>query len=117
MAATLADLLAREFGVKTGSRINPLVASVGLAPTLIFGNNPNRLAWTIINLGVNDIFLAFDQEVSITRGILLASGGGGVNFKWNEEFDLVVNNVYGLTTIAPSEIFSIEVVTRGEVFG
>lgn len=102
---TLQDVLDREFGVKTFPRFNPENSSVAITPTLLLSNNPNRLAWVIVNLGLNDIHIGFDQEVSATNGILIANSGGGLNFVWKEEFNLVGYSVYAIATGGASSVY------------
>lgn len=115
MPGFLEKLLSTEFGVRTRASLNPLNAQIALAPTPLLSNNPDRLGWFLVNLGVNDAFIAFDRNVSTTRGIILSSGGGGVNFKWDEEFDLVGYELWGITTIGAVDIFLIEIVGIAEI--
>lgn len=115
MAGLLEKVLQTEFGVKTRSAVNPIVSQIGLTPTQLLSNNPDRLSWFIVNLGVNDAFITFDPYPSTTRGIILSSGGGGVNFIWSEEFDLVGYDLWGITTVGAVDIFLVEVVAVEEI--
>ena len=105
----LRNLLNREFGVETFPRINPLVSQVGTTPVKILDNNPNRLAWTFFNLSSVPISIGFSREVSSTNGMYMSARGGGVNFLWNEEFDLVGYALWALAVAPNSEIFIIEI--------
>lgn len=50
--------------------------SVGVAVKRLVDNNPERLALTIVNLGVSDVYVWIDDQVGATRGILLLANGG-----------------------------------------
>lgn len=97
-------------------RVSPPAYQVGVTPVKILDNNPNRLGFTIINLGAGYVMLAPDIEVSATRGIYLASGGGGVNFKWDEEFELVGWEHWAMAQNANTPVFVLEIVALGESF-
>lgn len=105
----LKDILIREFGVETFPRINPLVSIVGNTPVKILDNNPNRLAWTFLNLSAVPISIGFSNEVSSINGIYMAARGGGINFLWNEEFDLVGYDVWAIATAPGANIYVIEI--------
>jgi hypothetical protein len=109
---TLKDLLEKQFGVKTRVVINPMdVTAVGTSVTQILGNNPNRLAWMLVNLSPNDLYIAFERDVSVDKGIYLSPTGGTVKFLWNEDFELTGYEVWAVSTGADSAIYLVEVVT------
>lgn len=112
MAVTLQEMLNREFGVKTTFRANPLVSSCAITLTKLLSNNPNRLASVLVNLGANDIYIGFDVETSAAKGILLANSGGGINFKWDSEFNLLEAAMYGIAVGGASAIYVLEIVTE-----
>lgn len=107
---TLQDLLLGQFKVKTRQNINPEVSVLTGGVDRILGNNPNRLAWVIVNLGLNVAYLGFDQDVSATRGIVLTGGGGFVSMLWSEEFETVGYEIYCQGTLADN-LYVIEIVT------
>ena len=108
----LEDLIFREFGVVTDIHVNRLANQVGTSVVKVLDNNPNRLAWTLINLGTGFLMVSNTPEVSATRGIYLASGGGGVNFLWKEEFSAVGWEFYAVAQNAATPIWLLEVVER-----
>jgi hypothetical protein len=108
----LKNMLEREFGINTREQRNPLVAVVGVAPVRVLSNNPDRLAWTIINLSGSDIALNFDRTVGPLNCILLGAGGGGVNFVWDEEFELVGTEVWAVAPIAGCNILALEIIAE-----
>lgn len=95
---TLQDLLLEQFKVKTRANINPEVSRLTGAVDKVLSNNPNRLAWIIINLGSNETHFGFDRDVSSSKGIRVTAAGGIVSMIWNEDFDLVGYEVFAKGT-------------------
>lgn len=102
----LAELIFKEFGVKTIPRINPLVSSVGTSVVKVLNNNPDRIAFLIFNLGDYSLYIAPDNKVSASYGILVSSSGGFLNMIYKEDFELLGHNFYG---VSPSGITAIHV--------
>lgn len=105
-------MLEREYGINTRMQRNFLTDVVGVLPIRVLSNNPDRLAWTIINLSGSDIALNFDRNVAALNCILLGSGGGGVNFVWHEEFELVGTEVWALAPLAGCNILALEIIAE-----
>jgi hypothetical protein len=106
----LADLLLRQFGVKTEPVENPLgVTSIGTTAERILSNNPNRLAWIVINLSANIVYLALKSDVSSSKGIRLNANGGEASMIWSEDFQAVSYEVYAVASGASSAIYVLEV--------
>lgn len=101
----LSEFIDREFGVKTRQLTNPLVDEVDTGITQVLGNNPDRLAWVIVNLSANLIFLAFDTEVATTHGIRLAANGGTISTTAKEDMELVSMPVWAIAAADDSDIF------------
>jgi len=108
---TLSELLTQQFKVKTRAIANPLVSAVGTSAVRVLSNNPNRLAWIIINLSTNSLYLAFDNTVSTSRGIYVGPNGGYATLVWDEDFDLVGWELYAVASGAGSNIYVVEIVT------
>jgi len=107
---TLQDLLLQQFKVKTRQNINPEVSTLTGGVDKVLGNNPNRLAWVIINLGANSAYVGFTNDVSASKGILLSALGGSASMVWDEDFETVGYEVYCKGTAADT-LYVIEVVT------
>jgi len=107
---TLQDLLLQQFKVRTRQNINPEVSTLTGGVDKVLGNNPNRLAWLILNLGSNAAYLSFTNDPSATKGILLSAAGGTASMVWNEDFETVGYEVYCKGT-ASDTLYVIEVVT------
>lgn len=108
----LADLLRNKLGVATYPRINPLVDSVGISPVRILDNNPNRVGYLIVNVGSYPLYVAFSDAVSVTYGIYVAPAGGMVSAVWDEDFDLVGYELWGVAGGGTTKIYVHEVVIR-----
>jgi hypothetical protein len=109
---TRADLLRDRFGVDIGVNTDPVVAAVGVAALKVLNNNPNRLAFTLVNLGTGKVYLKPDNTVSIASGIVLTAGGGSVNLEWSTDYDLVGMEWWAIADLAATPILTIEVVAR-----
>lgn len=104
------DLIDERFGIKTSSRVNPLLTELGVAVTRILPGNPRRLAFLFINMGANISYIAPEGNVSATRGILLTAGGGSYAAVYTEDFELVTKEWYGLSAGANNAVYCVEVV-------
>jgi len=105
----LARYVEKRFGMKTRSVPNPLGAvDVGTTVTEIMHGNPDRLSIIVVNLGANDVYVAFDREVSPTRGILLVHTGGSLSLTADEDMELVGYPIYGVTATGTSRVFVLE---------
>jgi hypothetical protein len=106
---SLADLLAREYGVKTDYRLNPRTAVVNIAVTQVFATSPRRVGMCFLNLSANTIYIAPDEEVAATRGVLLTPTGGSFSLIWNEDFELVTFPWWATAAANNSALLSIEI--------
>jgi len=108
----IADLIEREYGVKTTYNQDPLVSSVAITVTKLMGLNPRRLAMVVVNLGSNVVTIAPDNNVSTTRGIYLVPNGGSVSFNWRTDFELCAMDWYAISNGGASDIYTLEVLTQ-----
>jgi len=106
----LTDLIRKRFGIKTGLRINPLVSSVGTSVTKILDDNPNRVAWRVVNLSSNILYVLHDEEVSSSRGIRLVANGGTAGEVFDEDFNVTGFALYAVASGASSAIMVYEIV-------
>jgi len=103
-------LLEKKYGVRVTFAENPKTTTVNTNPSVIAGNNPNRLALVVINLSSNTVWIAPSSDVSSEKGIYLASGGGGVSFVFEEDFILPSLEWYAVASLADSAIYVLEVI-------
>jgi hypothetical protein len=106
----LAEYCEKRFGRKVKVNINPIVSSIGTSSTRVLYNNPDRLAWIIVNLSANEVYIGWNTGVSSTSGIRLDANGGNVVCLADEDLELVGYEVYAVATGANSNIFVLEVV-------
>ena len=108
----LSELLDQQFKVKTRTEINQQgVTNVGTSVKKLLGNNPNRLAWIIINLSVNTLYIALTNDPSSSKGILVGANGGTASMLWNEDFEATGYEIWGLGSSTNTYVYIIEVVT------
>ena len=108
----LRDLIDKKFEVRT----RPVedeggVPSLGTTAQEVLPNNPNRLAWILVNLSENTVYLALKSDVSSSSGIRLDANGGSAGMVWDEDFDVTGWAIYGVAADVNSAIFAYEVVT------
>ena len=108
----VAELLEREYGVKTTYAINPEVAQVKTTLTKILSYNPKRVSFILINLGSDFLCVSPDSLVSVTRGIYLVPNGGTLSMVWTEDFEMPTFEWFGMANTAACEIFVLEVLTQ-----
>jgi len=105
----LAEYVARKFGVKTRVTVNPVTASCAVTATVLLQNNPDRLAATVVNLGANVMYLAWDREVGTAHGIYVAPNGGAQMFIADEDGELVGYELFGIAPAGAVDVFVVEV--------
>ena len=59
--------------------------TIGVAIGNIVGHDPERVSLVITNHGAADVYVAPNQQVSVTRGIRLAAGGGAMSVNVEED--------------------------------
>lgn len=86
----LADLLMERFKVRTRAVENPTGETAAEdTAKVILGNNPNRLAFVIVNLGDTPTWVALSNQVAAeTYGIRLDGNGGSFSCIWDEDFQM-----------------------------
>ncbi len=108
----VAELLEREYGVKTTYAINPETAQVETALTKILSYNPKRVSFVLINLGSDFITVAPDALVTTTRGIYLVPNGGTLSMVWTEDFEMPTFEWFARADTTACTIFVLEVITQ-----
>ena len=67
MVTNAYDLVRDRWGVDTEDHENPEATDADTTEKIVFRNNPNRVAFVIINLSANNVFVARTSAVSSTR--------------------------------------------------
>ena len=88
MSQTVHDLIRARWGVNTEFRDNPEQVDVDIADKVILRANPQRLAFIIVNLSSNTVFIRPSGVAATTNSFRIAPNGGVVAFNWEEDFIL-----------------------------
>jgi len=105
----VAQLIEKRFGIKTRTQASSFPDLDTSVHTKVLPNIPNRLGFMAINLGAVNIFLAYDVEVSLTRGILLTPNGGSMTSLYEEDFESTCWNVYAMAEGDDGNLFLVEI--------
>lgn len=97
-----------RFGGPTTSRTSTV--TVATTVTRIAGNNPRRVAYRIFNRSANSIDLSFSSDVTVGTGIPLSASTGYAEADVDVEGELVIQEVYGISSAASSTVLVIEVI-------
>lgn len=106
----LHDILIDKFKTETRSVINPVVAAFGAAAVVFLRNNPDRLGFVIFNLSVNPEYISPLQTVGAGAGIPMLIQGDGVAFIWDEDFEMVSQEWWGIAPAGASAIYVMEII-------
>ena len=104
-----AEVTFRKFGFKTTEVENPVTEDVSTSPTLILRNHPDRVAYTVVNMGDVRMYCAFDERVSADRGIVLDANGGSLSVNAYDDGMLVVREVWARTASGTKKVYVQEV--------
>ena len=107
----LDDVLTKLFATKTRAVENPVIANTGGAvAVLLLRNNPDRLAFTVVNLSVNAMYIGLTDGVSAVNGIFIGANGGTVVLSYEDDFQMVGWAWWIISPAGASAVFSLEVV-------
>lgn len=108
---SLADLLMERFKVKTRAVENPeALTAASTTAQKVLSNNPNRLAFTIMNLGAEVSYVGLTDGVSTTKGIRLDASGGFFSCVWDEDFQMTGWAWWIIATSGTPAVYALEVV-------
>lgn len=103
------QFIAATFGFQCESRETDVATTAAAAPVLI--NNPNRVSWTIFNLGGNIVYVSFSGTVpSATHGIEIAANGGFLSVNARDEGELPCRSLVGISPGGASSLYVVETV-------
>lgn len=86
--ASILDLIAQEVGQPVQAAAPTSFTSVGTSSTQLMKQNPQRVSWVLVNLSANDMYIAPNEVVSSTTGILVSKSGGQASSMWKEDLVL-----------------------------
>jgi hypothetical protein len=80
--------------------VEAAVALVAAAPAaIVLQNNPNRVSYTVFNLGANVAFVGFTSAVGILFGIQLNAAGDFFAVDAKDDGELPGRELYGLSVL------------------
>lgn len=81
------------------------VVSVATTITQILQNDPDRVAITMINQGVEDVTVRPSNQVASLKGILLLANGGGVTLNIRDDGVLCSRDWWGVSSAGSSDVY------------
>lgn len=107
----LPTLLEREFGATIRTITDPVVSSVGTSAVEFLRQDPNRVAFLIVNLGVSDLYVGLGPDVASTKGIIIGNSGGSMSVNYKEDGDLPGRSWWILSASGTVNFHTMAVVT------
>ena len=92
-------------GPTTEQDSNP---STSASAVKIIDNDPDRVALQVFNLGSEDVYLAFTNDVSATKGFYLAKSGGFLGMDVTEDFTLVARELWAVSPSGASTLYVVQ---------
>lgn len=112
MVQTLDELILVQLGVRTTQRVNDQLSSVGTTAARAVIQDPNRVAFTLVNLSVNILYTGPFPNVSATRGFRLNPSGGLITVLYSEDFHLTGWEWFVIADAAASTLLTVEWLTQ-----
>jgi len=108
----LADAIETKYGFHIRAEFPPKPFTLSTTPQEILKANPDRISWTIINLGTVVVHLAHGEDVSSTNGYYIAANGGSLGMTWDEDGELVGFPIWAVATSVTPTIFVMVVMAQ-----
>jgi hypothetical protein len=106
------DLIRRDLGgLRVTDRENPEIATIGTTAATLFRANSARVAFIIVNLSGNIMFVRPSRPAATTAGIRLGANGGFLAAHWKEDL-LLPSREWAIIADAGAgnQLYSLEVV-------
>lgn len=104
--AAAASMSLVRFGQRTRTAESNPNATTSVARLLF--NNPNRVEFTVVNLGTQNVYLSLSNSVSSTYGLLIPPNGG-LTVLIDEDGEQVAYDWYVITTSGTQPLYVQEV--------
>ena len=101
------DLLNESLGVNASPKEDALISTVGTSSAQLLRNNPNRVAFIMVNLSGGDIFLRPQSDATTSEGVQITPQGGSVVVRWQDDFLLPAEAWYAIGSVASSNFYLI----------
>lgn len=99
----VADWLAKEYGGRYDS-VEEVVATAA-APSTPINGDPDAFTDILINLGAQDVFVSLNADVSASKGIKLAAGGGALIRTARDDALFVTRTLYAVSPGGASTLY------------
>lgn len=111
MPGAVAELIAKDFGGPVTVREREVTVADTPA-TRILGNNPERLAYIIVNQASGDLRLRFSAAgAGGSSFIPISASGGSLSVDVREDFTLPTHEVFGdLLTDPGAQVYVVEII-------
>lgn len=107
------DLIHKMIGASVVTYTNRVVTQIPATAGIIAEQDAGRVGLLVVNLGATDAYIGPFPEVSASKGIYVAAGGGSVRLIHTEDFDLPTQRWYGYSAVATNCLI-IELVLGGK---
>jgi len=103
----LAQIIEAQYGFKLQAEFNPKPVTL-VAATIknLLLDNPDRVRWTVVNLGDTVVYLSHTAAPSSTNGYYLDKNGGSISMSWDEDGELVGYALNALSAGTPTIFLS-----------
>ncbi len=81
--------------------------TVGSTAVEIVPYDAERVALVVANHGAADVYMALTNEVSVTRGVRLAAGGGVMSVNVVDDGNLSAMSWWGISAVAGNVVYSL----------
>lgn len=115
MVSPLEQAITATIGRKTRPVVDPEETAIEAVPRLILRNDPNRLAFTVHNLGLMPIMIGPFPDVSSIKGFRINPSGASAFVIYTEDFHMVGWDWFAVTVSGSSNILTIAQVVEGGV--
>ncbi len=103
----LAEIIEARYGFKLQAEFTPYAEALAAATIeQLLKANPDRVRWTIFNLGADVAYLSHEAAPSSTNGYYLDKNGGMLSMSWDEDGELVGYPLYAISAGTPTFFIS-----------
>ena len=113
MAENIIELIEERFSFPVEVRENAEISSIGTTDEIFLKRDGRRIAFVLINLGSNAVYIRPEKAASSTLGIRLAPTGGNISEVWEEDFILPSLQWHIISDGANNAIYSLEILIGG----
>ena len=81
--------------------------TIGVAVGQIVPHDPERVSLTLANHGAADVYVSPTEQVSVTRGIRIAAGGGAMSVNVEEDGNMSALSWWGISGGAGNVVYAL----------